>query len=144
MAEFALMLPLLIVLLLGVIEFGRFTYFSIVVGNAAHAGAEYGAQSQTNGGDIAGMEAAATADGQNNIANITPLASQVCACWNNATSTSTPSTPTAAACGQTCTTGQRVVYAQVHTTGTYSPLFTYPGLPSTFTVSAQAIMRVPQ
>lgn len=145
LAEFALLMPFLIVMLLGVVEFGRYAYFSIVVGNAAHAGAQYGSLNRINGADYAGMKAAANADAaQNGIANITPLASNVCACWNSSTDTETPSTPTAAACTQTCTTGQLTWYVQVDTSGTFTPLFSYPGIPSTFTVSSRAVMRVLQ
>jgi Flp pilus assembly protein TadG len=40
--EFALILPLLITLVLGCIDFGRFAYYYIAVTNAARAGASYG------------------------------------------------------------------------------------------------------
>ena len=42
--EMAVVLPLLIVLLLGIIEVGRYAELAIVVANAARAGAVYGAQ----------------------------------------------------------------------------------------------------
>jgi Flp pilus assembly protein TadG len=59
--ETALMLPLL----LGIIEFGRVAYFSILVANAAHAGAHYGARSPASAADNAGMVQAALNEGQN-------------------------------------------------------------------------------
>jgi hypothetical protein len=37
-----------------------------------------------------------------------------------------------------------VVFLQVDTTVQVAPLFHYPGLPSTFTASGKAIMRVAQ
>ena len=64
MIEFALILPVLALLLIGVIEIGRFTYFSVLAANAARAGAQYGAQGPTTAGDSTGMIAAATQDGQ--------------------------------------------------------------------------------
>lgn len=90
LVEFALRLPFLMLMLLGLVEIGR-------------SGA-------TNAGDSSGIHDEVMADGQNTIANLTESANTVCACWNNTTRTETPSTPTVAACGQTCTTGQRVGY----------------------------------
>src|SRR4051812_20722057 len=43
--ELALVLPLLLLVLVGVTEIGRYAYFDILVSNAARAGAQYGAQS---------------------------------------------------------------------------------------------------
>jgi Flp pilus assembly protein TadG len=144
MIEFAIMVPLLSMLLIGLIEIGRFAYFSIVVGNAAHAGAQYGSYNSTTAADTSGMETAATNDGQNNIRNITANADYVCSCWIDATGTETPSPPTHAACSQNprCTSGSPITYVQVTTSGSYSPMMRYPGLPGTFAVSATATMRV--
>lgn len=63
--EFALMSLALVSLLLGVIDIGRFAYIGILVGNAARAGAAYGA---ANPGDDAGIENAACNDFLGNIA----------------------------------------------------------------------------
>ena len=41
LVEFALVVPLLALLLVGIIEIGRFAYFSIAVANAARAGVQY-------------------------------------------------------------------------------------------------------
>src|SRR5450759_2469354 len=45
--EFALMLPFLMLLLLGIAEIGRAAFIAIKVSNAATAGAEYGSQNST-------------------------------------------------------------------------------------------------
>lgn len=47
LVEVALMLPFLLLLAFGVIEIGRYAYIAILVGNAAHAGAFYGAHVNT-------------------------------------------------------------------------------------------------
>lgn len=47
LVEVALMLPFILLLTLGVIELGRYAYIGILVGNAAHAGAFYGAHVNT-------------------------------------------------------------------------------------------------
>jgi Flp pilus assembly protein TadG len=145
LVEFAIALPLLMLLLIGLIEIGRLAYFGIEVGNAAHAGAHYGALSPTS--TTQGMHDAAISDGQNSISNLTATANYVCACWNSATAAETPSTPTVAACAQPCSTGgNKVTYAQVTAQGTINSMFNYHalGLPASWTVSRTAIIRVVQ
>jgi Flp pilus assembly protein TadG len=149
LVEFAIVVPILIMLLVGLIEYGRYTYFAIEIGNAAHAGAAYGAQSSSTGGNVTGMKNAAIADGQNSIVPLTVTnvtAQDVCACWNG--TTETPAPPTAANCGTDCTTaGARpVTYVQVTVTATMSPLFNYAflGLPSSWAVAKTARIRILQ
>jgi Flp pilus assembly protein TadG len=146
LVEFAIAVPLLLLLLVGLVEIGRLTYFGIQVANAARAGAQYGAlaypdTNQTN------MQIAAGNDGQNDIANLTTTAQYVCACWNPALGTMTPAAPTVAACSVACSTGGHIVsYAQVSVSGTIYPLFNYRalGLPDRWTVTRVATMRVMQ
>ena len=146
LVEFALVVPILALLLVGLIEVGRFAYFNIAVGNAARAGAQYGAFSSSNAGNSAGIAAAAEADanGSGKIVNITASGTVVCSCWNGTAGTESPSPPTAAACtaNPRCTSGVPVPYVQVDASGSYPAMFNYPGLPSTFSTSARAIMRV--
>jgi len=140
LVEFAIAVPLLMLLVLGGIELGRYAYFSIVVGNAARAGVQYGAQNLLTAGDSTGMSNAALTDGQNvaGLAVASPAPGIVCSCWNGtASSADTGCDPTV------CPTGaHRVVYVQVTMTGTMSPLFNYPLLPGTYTITRQAVMRV--
>jgi Flp pilus assembly protein TadG len=131
----ALLLPLL--LLLGTIEFGRVAYFSILVSNAAHAGAHYGAQSRASAADNAGMVQAALNDGQN-FSGLSATASHSCVCSNG--SATPPAAPNCAL--SDCSPGQRLtVYVQVNTRATVAPLFRYPGFPTSFNLTGQAIMR---
>lgn len=144
--EFALVTPLLIMVLIGLIEVGRLTYFSIEVANAAHAGAQYGALSYQNAGG-SGMSVAAQNDGQNSISDLQTIADYVCACWNPSTAAETPTAPTQAACGVSCATGGHMVtYAQVSVTGTIHALFDYTavGIPNQWAVTRVATMRVEQ
>lgn len=142
LVEFTVALPILIMLLVGLIEYGRYAYFAIEIGNAAHAGAQYGSQNATTGVDVTGMKNAAIADGQNTIFPLTASAvsaRNVCACWTGTLGT----TPSVSQCNQ-CTTGRQVTYAQVTVTGTISPLFNYTllGLPSSWTVARTATIRI--
>lgn len=143
--EFAFALPVLVLLLIGLVEYGRYAYFAIEIGNAAHAGALYGAQSPITADNLTGMKNAAIDDGQNSVAPLTissVAAQYVCTCWTG--TSETPSPPTAAACGLQCAAGRNVTFAQVTVTATMSPLFNYSalGAPSSWTVTRTATIRV--
>jgi len=132
--EFAILTPVVLLLLVGAIEIGRLAYLSILVNNAAHAGVQYGAQSLATASDNTGMQNAALNDGQN-IAGLTTTASHYCTCADGSSSS----------CQATdCSGSHRLVYVQVNTTGQFQSLFAYPGLPASYTVSGQAVMRVAQ
>lgn len=140
LVELAIVTPLLMLLLVGIIEVGRFAYFSILVGNAAQAGAQYGAGSLTNALDVSGMQTAALNDGQNipGLTAASPAPSSFCQCYNGTTATTL-------SCSQTsCPLAgyHRNVYVQVTTHGTFAPLFRYPGLPAGLTVTRTVTMRV--
>lgn len=141
LVEFALVLPILIMLLVGLVEIGRLAWYSIQIGNAAHAGAQYGAI-PGNAGQLSGMVTVAQNDGQQSITALTASAQDVCSCW--IASASPAPAPTAAACGQPCANGGRqITYVQVTATGTISSIFNYTafGLPSQWTVTRVATIR---
>jgi Flp pilus assembly protein TadG len=145
--EVALLTPLLLILLIGVIEFGRYAYISILVGNAARAGAAYGAQSLPQSVNTIGIQTAADNDFQNNgqnVSNLTVSSSTSCGCDSGGTITSagcsTSTNPTAG----TCTAGHWVVIVSVTASGTFTSMFAYPGIPSSMSMSRTATMRVAQ
>jgi Flp pilus assembly protein TadG len=132
--EFALSVPLLIVLLLAAVEFGQIFYTQISVINAARAGVQYGAQNITSAGDASGMQQAALADAPN-IAGLTATATHFCQCANGSAST----------CLATdCSGSHRLLFVQVNTSAVYTPMMSYPGVPGSMTLTGQATMRVPQ
>jgi Flp pilus assembly protein TadG len=136
LAEMALIAPLLLMLLLGLIEAGKVGDYAIRVANAARAGVQYGAQNEATAGDAQGMQNAATADAQ--YAGITAVAAPTfCACADG----------TASTCSQgDCATSHRLQWVEVTASGTYtgldSPLV--PPLLRSITISQTAIMRVAQ
>ncbi len=142
--EFAVALPLLIVLLVGIIETGRLAYYNILVGNAAHAGAFYGSQNLDTANRISGMADAALRDGQNvPQISVSPAPTQACQCYNPETGASTPLS--CSLNGSTCAAGtHRVVYVQVTVSGRVNTLFDYRplGLPNPWTITRTAVMRV--
>jgi Flp pilus assembly protein TadG len=134
--ELALVLPIFILLLVGVAEFGMLAYAGIEISNAARAGVAYGAQTAATAADIAGMESAAINDASN-IAGLSATATQFWSC-SNAPSTQFSTPPTS------CSAGHVLDYVQVNTTATMSPPFHYPGLPATYVLKGQSVMRVIQ
>jgi Flp pilus assembly protein TadG len=137
LAEVALLTPLLLLLLVGTIEVGRFAYYSIEVSNAARAAVQYGAQSLADSQDSVRIQTAANNDAPDiSPLGVTPTTSCACSaspavsvlCATAPVVCLPPSTP--------------VVFLEVDTTKAITPLFRYPGLPSTFTANGKAIMRV--
>jgi len=137
--ELALMLPFMCLVLLGVVEIGRAAFYSIRVANAAAAGVEYGGQSPSTASDTTGMTTAATNDA--NLSTMTASATYGCACdTGSGTSCSYPVSPPSS-CSNACS-GQVVECVEVTTHATFSPLFNYPALPSSFQANGRAVMRV--
>lgn len=135
MIELALVLPVFTFLLMGVIEFGRYTYFAILAAHAARAGVQYASQNletaadaNANGPNTAN---AAKADAQS-LSNWTITSSVVCTI-NNAPSPCPASN---------AVVSNVVYYVQVNVSATFNSLMKYPGIPRQLPVSSTALMRV--
>ena len=87
---------LLVLLLAGAADFARVFHHLIDLGTAARAGAQYGAVSLANSGDIPGMQAAAVAAAPDTP--LTPSASRTCWCVNDSGSTFTSGVDCTAPC----------------------------------------------
>jgi Flp pilus assembly protein TadG len=138
---------MLLALLLGVIELGRYAYISILIGNAARAGAAYGAQSLPQSVDTTGIQTAAGNDFKNNgqnVSNLTVSSVTSCGCDNSGTITGFACSTSANLAAGTCTPGHWVVMVSVTASGTFNSLFNYPGIPKSLTISNTATLRVPQ
>ena len=135
LAEMAFLTPLLLLLLVGTIEIGRFAYYSIEVSDAARAAVQYGAQSLADSKDTRGLLLAAQHDAPE-VSGLKVNSRDLCACSG--------SPATFVGCPARNCAGHPVVFINVHTTATISPLFSYPGLPATFVANGHAIMRVAQ
>ena len=135
----ALVLPFLLLLLMGIIEVGRYAALSIDVENAARAGAQYGAQNLATAADTTGMTNAALNEGQNIPGiSVTPAPTVLCGCAQE---------PPPGACplASPCTApDHQLVYVQVNARGTFNSLFNYPGIPASIVVNESAQMRVAQ
>jgi len=135
-AEIALLTPLLLLMLLGTIEIGRFAYYGIEVSSAARAAVQFGAQSLADSKDVAGITQAAKNDAPE-VPGLNVTATDRCACSN--TPANFVGCPAFA-----CTPGHALVFLQVDTSANIKPLFRYPGLPKNFAAKGHAIMRVAQ
>jgi Flp pilus assembly protein TadG len=146
LVEVALLLPFLSLLLLGVIEVGRYAYIAILVGNAARAGVGYGIQSNAQSVDQVGITLAAKNDFQNNGQNVNLLTIDapvvVCGCDSAGTVTTAGCSATTNPTAGTCAAGHWVVTLTVTAHGTFNSLFNYPLIPASITVSRSAAMRV--
>jgi Flp pilus assembly protein TadG len=141
LVEFALLSPLLMLLLFGMVDLGRWLYLDIEVTNAAHAGAQYGSLSLTNAHNTAAIQTAAQNDAPDFGTNLT-VTSATTSCWcptapgTIVTCNSYPNNP--------CTNGTQIVLLQVHTTGTYTPWISYPPFTSTITIRGYAAIPTGQ
>lgn len=148
--EFALVLPFLLLITLGIIALGRYTYFGIVVANAARAGAYYGAQPGGGGSaDTAGMIAAAENDAANNgvgvVTSPAPSATSFCMYWVATTPNPSPNPTSNPTCAQTTGSDILINYVKVTVTGNAtSGLPNVPFLPSKITITSTATQRVQQ
>jgi len=134
--EVALMAPVLLLLLVGTIEIGRYAYYGIEVSSAARAGVQYGAQSLADSKYLAGITKAAQKDAPE-VTGMDVAATNQCACSNSpATFVGCPA--------RGCAPGHGLVFLKVDTTANIRPLFRFPGLAFTFAARGQAIMRVTQ
>jgi len=136
-AELALLLPILLLMLIGLIDFGRAYYLSTEVSAAASAGGLYGCQTTTTAQDTTGIKAAATAAAPNVSGMTVPTVSVACQCSGSSGSVSCSSPG--------CSSSSHVIeWLTVGTSATYKPLFPYPGIPSSITLAGQATLRVGQ
>ncbi len=162
LVEFAMVAPMFAMLLVGAVEFGRYAAFNVTVANAARAGAAYGSQPNYSG-DATGIQTAACNDaqitdcpdsntGKLNALNVTgPFGTSsnpqfyFCTYAADASSTPDPNAAPQSSCpSQTSPIVQRNLWVQVTVSGTFTPLFSYPGLPSTLPVSSTATVLVPE
>jgi Flp pilus assembly protein TadG len=156
LVEFALLAPVLVLIFLGTVEFGRLCYIVIEASSAARAAAEYGSQSPITAGDNAGMLQAAQQDAPEVPGLTTTSSTSSCAtayssnCTGPVCQCSTPP-PVPGVYYTNCTTtytsactGRLLVFVQVNTSAQYTPTVSLPGQSSSISVTGQAIMPVGQ
>ena len=129
--EFALIAPLILLLLAGILDYTMLLRTAIVAADAARAGAQYGSLSAANAANLTGIQTAALAAAPD-IRGLTATAAKSCQCSNGSVVN----------CGTgSCPSGPVRTYVQVTVQVTAKAIFSYAPLPFTGTVSAQASMR---
>ena len=148
--ELALVLPALILLLLGAAEVGRLAYANIEISNAARAGVAYAMQSSTFASNSTGINNAAKQDAPD-IPNLSvdgngpPTLTCYCETAGVAAASSCATINTGSVGAGACPSPSIIVeYVQVNTSASLDTMFHFPGLPSSITLTGQAIMRVEQ
>lgn len=146
LAEFAVVLPVALLLLLGAVDFGRVMALASASANAAHAGAQYGSQNPQLAADIEGMRTVVINDlasssvlkasnpEENGITLtdfiITP--ERYCECADGSD----------ISCANKCGGGVNpMVFVRVQVDTTFQTLFDYPGIPSEVQISRVAVLR---
>lgn len=130
--ETAILLPAMLLLCCGVMDFSRVVYAGIEIAGAARAGVQYGALTPGNSGDTAGMVQAAKTDAADLGSTVTASASNFCACDGSTVD-----------CTSTCAGGVTPDgYVSVTANYTFNTAIPYPGLPQTIALSRTAKMRV--
>jgi Flp pilus assembly protein TadG len=130
LVEVAIILPTMVMLALGVVDFGRAYYLANEVAGAAHAGAMYGSQNPT---DTATMITLAKADAPD-VSGIGATASYGCEC-SDGTSAS------ASCASKPSCTNTVVYYVKVTATAPYTLMIPWPGFRSSVTLSNTVEMR---
>jgi Flp pilus assembly protein TadG len=144
--ELAFSLPLFLVLILGTAEIANLAWASVQVNNAARAGAAYASQSRANSAPTntnIGVAAQNEAPKLITSPSTQVTSTQLCSCVDSSGS-STSITCDTNALTNCPAPGTIQVAVQVNVQAPVTPLVHYPGLPATYTISAQATMGVAQ
>jgi Flp pilus assembly protein TadG len=136
MAELAVILPVLVLFAVGVIDYGRVFFRSLIVANAARAGAEYGTLNVGNAAKTTNIQGFAKLEGQE-ISALIVSSERVCRCGDDVQACATATCPGYG-------NGAPRVYVKVTAIDTVDLLLRYPGLPARVPISRSATFRAPQ
>ena len=133
MVELALVILLMMMILMGLIDFARVFHAAVTVTGAARAGAQYGSQTNGHTGDNAGMTTAADEDSVNLVDGIAVTPSRYCKCEDG----------TDADClTETCPEGAPQVYVEVQATYLFETLTQFPLIPKNVGLNQVTTIRV--
>jgi Flp pilus assembly protein TadG len=134
LAELAVAIPILFMIMLGAIDFGRVWSEGLALSNAVRAGAQYGSESTVAALDSAGIERSVLEDldslmDASEIQAIT--VTSYCECEDG----------TAIDCDLKCGVTNPRTYVQVRVDKRFRTLFPYPGVPEEINLVRQARVR---
>ncbi len=137
--EMAFLTPLILLMVMGVVDFARVYYDAIIVTHAARAAVAYGAQSNATSRDFAGIQFAAQQEAQDLVrhdasAGISVTTEQFCRC---------PSGTVVDCITGNCGIGSAPeIYLRVTAEKIFKLLIPYPGIPNPIILRRQAVLRV--
>jgi len=140
LVETALTAPILLVMILGVVEFGRVGYIAVETSNAARAAVSYGSQNQITATDTNGMQAVARLEAigltSQNV-NLTVNAVGNCSCSSPDTTSVTPFA-CAGAADTICPPPSHIEQTlNVTVTATFNPIIHAGNFPGTFSITGR-------
>jgi Flp pilus assembly protein TadG len=134
-AEFALALPVVILIIIGILDYADAVNINTKLYSAARAGVQYAIY---HPGDTAGIRTAAIAATSDSSMTV-GTASTVCKCI----STSTGAIGSAVTCTSACAVGSMLGhFLTLSTSQTYTPLLSYEGIGAELTMNGSAQMQV--
>ena len=123
--EFALLVPVLLLMAIGAIDFGTFIYQKMQMQSAARAGAQYAVQSSATTSDTAGIANAVQIASELDFTGVTITTTQFCACSDGVEF----AVNTSGSCTGNCALGENPGrYVRVNVTGDFAPLFPIRGV----------------
>jgi Flp pilus assembly protein TadG len=132
--ETALLIPLMLLMCCGTMDFARIVNAGITVANSARAGVQFGALTAGNSGNTAGMVQATLNDAADlGVSNITATARNFCECTDGSGEVD---------CTTTCSGATPSGYVSVTAAYTFNTLVPYPGVPQSTVLTRTANMRV--
>ncbi len=134
-AEFALIVPLIVLLITASIDFGGLIYTRLQVASATHAGASY---ASTQAFDAAAITTAMEGGASIAVTTATPV--QTCGCPNASTGVALDLD----LCGTNCDGGSAAgKYVTVSASTNYPLTYSWPGLSNPVNISSTATVRIP-
>jgi Flp pilus assembly protein TadG len=143
LVETALTAPVLLLMVLGLVEFGRVGYIAVQTSNAARAAVSYGSQNQITASDTNGMQLAAQTEASglaSQNVNLSVNAVGNCSCSSPDTST----TPFACSGASTALCPDPSFVEQtlnVTVTATFDPIIHAGNFPGTFSITGRALQK---
>jgi Flp pilus assembly protein TadG len=131
--EFAILVPVLVLLAVCTADLGLAIYSEMQVQNSAEAGVGY---AFLHGYDANAISSAVTSAGQLSGLTAAPAPSKFCGCPGS-------SGVTSATCGSTCSNGNTAgTYVTASATMVYHTLISYPIIPDQYTFVRQSTVRI--
>ena len=130
LVELTLAFPFMMLLIVGVIDFGRVFHSTVTLQGAAHAGAQRGITDVAYANNTDVQRASAQADAAD-LKDAQVAARRYCQCGSG------PEIP----CSTTCASGSLRVFVQVSASQQFRTLLKYPGIPDPVQLKTTVTMR---